>query len=371
MEATLPGVCLSKLDPTETKPQALMSQSTAQHRVHAQVWDERERNIRAFENDGDEALAKRAGRMGLCCVAPVLRLEKGRVPVVSPGRCRDRLCPLCSRVRGRVARERIKGLVLKADSVRLITLTMPADDADLSDRMTRLFDAFSRLRRLAGWKKAVRGGLFVCEITRGREGKHWHVHLHVLADGSYYDCKALTADWHVAMGCVAGTDIRAVHSRIQAANYVTKYVAKGADTSEWSESVICDFARGVHRRRLYGTFGTWHRADVTRDDDDEQEKAPKHGVSMATICDAVRSGTLDPDVYVPLLGRLGFVAQRMLAPFVYTPPALDVQPTAAEYEQLTMFGLELANVHRDDEPPPLIEPPPDRVTGRLWTEHAL
>jgi len=361
--------CLSSLDHPETNPQSLQTQSRAQHRVHAAVWDERARHIRAFEESGDPALTRRAEKMGLCCVAPMLRIEQGRVPVVCPGRCKDRLCPICCRVRGRLARERIRGLVLKADSVRMLTLTMPSTEADLGEKIDTLLSAFQRLRRTTTWKNHVRGGLFVVEVTRGQRGDHWHAHLHVLAEGSYFAYKTLTAAWASAIGATGITDIRAVHSRLQAANYVTKYVSKGADTKSWSDETLCDYARGIFRRRLYGTFGTWHRADVTKDNDEPDAKCPAHGVSLQQIVDAVESNTLDREATEPLLHRLGFVASRMLntpaAPYDENAAPLS----AADFAQLTMFGLKLLNVTSTDETPPPPPPPTNRWTSRLFDEH--
>lgn len=359
----------STLDPSETTPHALQTQSECQHRIHAPTWEARARAIGVFEASGDSALQKRAVKMGLCCVAPILRVEKGRTPVLCPGRCRDRMCPLCCRQRGWVARERIRGLVLKADSVRMITLTRKGTDEALGTVIASLLKCFQRLRRSVSWKRHVRGGLYVIEFTRGEKGDHWHVHLHVLADGTFYDGRTLTADWSLACGQPAGTDVRAVHSRVQAATYITKYVTKGADTVSLSDDLFVEMARGLHRVRLYGTFGTWHRVDVARDDDDQPDpKCPSEGISMQQVVQALRSGTLDHREVVPLLHRLGHVCKRIIAEFPYQPPALLIPVAADDWEPLTLWALEVV----DRLPPPPLPPGPtlaDVHNGRLFTQH--
>lgn len=343
MDAATSSQCLTSLVPPETTPHALRTQSYAQLRVHHHTWNDRAQVISAFEGSADPALLRRAEKMGLCCVTPCLCVERGRVPVVSPGRCRDRLCPLCCRVRGAKARERLRGLVLKADSVRLITLTRKYTEQPLCTELELLQEAWQKLRRTKGWKTRVRGGLFVIEITRGSDGAIWHVHLHVLAEGSYYDQKQLTADWSAAVGSPSITDIRATHSRVQAASYVTKYVTKGADLKDWPEHTIVEYAVGVHRKRLFGTFGKWHRADVNSDADEEPKACPSTPVSMHLVLNAMEQGCLPVAETAKLLSRLGFVACRMLAGAA-VPPDPNAEPlNAASFASLTAFCLELAH----------------------------
>lgn len=357
--------CLTRLGPPETTSQFLQVQSHHQHAVHAPTWNERRRHIEVFEKSADAALEKRAERMALCCVSPLLRIEHGRTPILSPGRCRDRLCPLCARVRGFNARRRIKALLQKADAVRMITLDRQRVDHNLADRLQEITDAFKRLRRTEVWKAHVRGGLFVIEVTRGANGDHWHVHMHVLVDGSYFDWKALKAAWQASLNAVGDAVIEAVHHRERAANYVTKYITKGADTSGWSDNEVIEYARGVHRRRLYGTFGKWHKADVARDDDaDGHEHAPRHAISWQNLLDGLTSGTLCPIDTPRLLRRLGPLAERLLGAWCPPREALEIPVNAQDFEHITLWGLALL----DESPPPPAPPPPPTADAR---EHTL
>lgn len=363
--------CITSLDPTETKSHVLGCQSDAQHRIHRTVWDLRLRTILAFRGHDDLSLQRRADRIAMCCVAPVLCVERGRVPVLSPGRCRDRLCPTCARQRGHVARERIRSLVLKADSVRLITLTQPAASDDLGPAIDRLLAAFAKLRRHAAWKHHVRGGLFVVEVTRGANGQHWHAHLHVIAEGSYMPQKVLADAWSVAIGTPAIVDIRATHSRIGAANYVTKYITKGADCQTWSDHELCGYAMGIHRRRLYGTFGKWHKADPARDDGDEPQKCPRVRVSMSQVIEAMRSNTIDAVETAALLASLGSIARRLVATWLPETPTAELPVCASRFEQLTLFVIELSSGMHEAEPEPPQPPRPDAHTMKLWHEHLV
>lgn len=370
MEATATSTTSSRLGPPETTSQFLREQSHQQRLIHGPTWPERQRLIEVFEAADDEALLKRAGKMALCCVTPMLRIETGRAPVLSPGRCRDRMCPLCARHRGFNARRRIKGLLQKSDSLRMITLDRQKIDKPLDWRIDEMAAAFRKLRRTEIWKRHVSGGLFVIEVTRGAKNDHWHVHMHVLIEGSYFDWKGLKAAWQASLQAEGDTHIEAVHHRERAANYVTKYITKGADTKDWTDEHICEFAHGVHRRRLYGTFGKWHKADVTADTDhDGHEHAPRHQISWSMLMEGIRSGSLCPHDTPRLLARLGPIAERLLGHWCPPREALDIRPNAPDFEQLTLWALDV--VGRTPPPQttePQRPPPIDTITRPLWTE---
>lgn len=364
--------CLTSVQPSETKPHPLEVQSGAQHRLHAGVQAKREQVINAFWESGKERLEKRAAKLGMCGVSPMIRIEVGRRPALCPGRCRDRLCPLCSRLRGRQVRHRITNLVARADSVRFVTLTMPRTDEGLGERIDTLLKAFSALRRRKAWKDRVAGGLFVVETTRGSEGEHWHVHLHLLIEGEYFPQAVLKAEWQSVTGGASIVDIRAVHGRQQAVNYVAKYVSKGADVEGWDADTICEFAEGVHRRRLMGTFGKWHKVDVNEDrEDDEPDVMPCHGVTFATLREALDQHTLDRDETVSRLWQMGYLWRLLLQDYVDEPPEVIGWPGAACFDAMTRTLLDISG-QPETAYVPIAErgPDPQSHQGRLFAPDA-
>ena len=360
--------CLTTVQHSEISPHPLSVQSNAQQRLHAGVQPERRQVIDAFLESEKPALVKRASKMGMCGVSPAVRLEAGRRPVLCPGLCRDRICPLCSRLRAQKVRHRVKGLVLKSDSLRFMTLTIPRDDSPMGCRIDKLLKCFAMLRRREFWKQRQKGGLFVVETTRGAKGDHWHVHLHCLIDGDYMDARALKAEWSAVVGSEAILDIRLVKSREKAIAYVCKYISKGSDISKWSGETLCDYAEGVHRRRLFGTFGKWHKIDVNEDRErDEPKELPRHGTTWAKLKEAMDAGTLDRQETVTALWPLGYVWRLLLLEEAGGELQDAVVPGALAYLPLTRVLLFAENVpEREQGPPPPMEIPERGTTASLW-----
>lgn len=363
-----PEPCLTYVHHSEINQHPLDVQSQAQHRLHAGVKASRAKVVDAFLRSEKQHLVKRAAKLGMCGVSPVIRLEVGRRPCMCPGRCRDRLCPLCSRLRGQAVRRRVKALATKANALRFVTFTLPRDEASLGGRIDKLLHAFSALRRRAFWKDRCKGGLFVIETTRGRKGEHWHVHLHVLVDGEYMAQSALKAEWSEVVGSEAIVDIRAAYSREKAVNYVCKYVSKGSDVDAWDDVVICEYAEGVHRRRLMGTFGGWHKADVNEQrEDDEPDELPRHGTTWAKLKAAIDAGTLDRRETVESLWQLGYLWRLLLAEEIDDPPEVTVVPGARVYHAMTVTMLDIEGVaERDQGQPTAIKVVQRDTQGGLW-----
>jgi hypothetical protein len=238
----------------------------------------------------------------------------------------------------------------------------------LGARIDRLLKAFCDLRRRAFWKERVNGGLFVVETTRGAKGKHWHVHLHVLVDGDYMAQSALKAEWAAVADGSQIVDIRAAHSREKAVNYVCKYVSKGSSVTEWDEETICEFAEGVHRRRLMGTFGKWHKVDVNEDrDTEEPDELPRHGTTWAKLKAAIDAGTLDREETLGHLWQLGYLWRLLFAEEFESPPEVTVVPGARVFDQLTVTLLDVEGIpEREQGPPPQIRALPPDGQGVFW-----
>lgn len=362
------GAAFPSLDGSETKSDPLAVQSRAQRRIHRACWDRREAVIQALASSEVGSEQRRAERMAMCCVAPLVCVARGKRPVCVPGRCRDRLCPTCNVYRSQSLRAKLEAKLRAADQIRMLTLTLPRSDRGLGATVDWLHECFRALRATGEWKRHVRGGAAIVEVTRGSKGEHWHVHMHVLVEGEFWPQREAQAAWSRVVGELAIVDIRAVHSRVRAATYLAKYVAKGVECEAAGRDVILELARGLHRRRLIATFGKWHATRVDADDDaGGREPLPEHRVSFAQVRDALERGVVDRDDLLPLLVRLSRTWRLLLRDDLDGVRWLDAPPTAADLDELTQLMVLIATRGECDDPPrPPKREQPESGGHRLW-----
>jgi len=254
--------CITSVHPLETNAHRYREQTASQWKIHARHNRERLPIIGAMENDGNPALAKRARRMDGCCSLPEIRRRADGLPGIRLNACRDRMCPRCQRQRGLAVKEKVLAAVEKFNAPRFFTLTMRHRDEPLSKTRARANEAFRLLRRQTEWTSRVTGGVWVIETTRNRETKRWHLHLHVIADGSYFPQELLSRAWERVTGDSKIVDVRAVPDRKKAVGYLADYLAKPMDVVEWGDDAICEYADAMHGARLIATFGKAHKSSV-------------------------------------------------------------------------------------------------------------
>lgn len=180
--------------------------------------------------------------------------------------CKDRYCPVCSKIRASKIRRRLNALVKKQsivrpNSIRFLTLTI-TNDENLSWMVRKLKQSFRRLRQLSQWKKWVTGGAYVIEFTYAErhidaEGHDvpgtWHAHIHALIAGEFVPFKKLLSMWmQVSPG--RGVYLKQVPNE-KAVGYMTKYITK-ADKS-LSDEQIREVNNTLKGARLFQPFGTW------------------------------------------------------------------------------------------------------------------
>lgn len=327
---------------SETTSDPLDCQSRAQYRIHAPVRRLREQTINALWHCDDPRLTKRAQKLGLCCIAPTVYVGVGCTPTCSPGRCRDRLCPTCAMFRAGSLRSRIKRLVTKARSVRFVTLTMAPVATGLGECVDALMAAMRLMRALEVWKRHVEGGIFVVEVTRGATGKHWHVHAHLLIEGEYFPHDLLHDAWSRAVGSASRVEIKALHDREACISYMAKYMAKSTAMDSWTHDEIREYALGMHRRRIVGTFGTWHRCKVDVLDA-EPVKPPKASLDISFVAvEAVMEADVEfREKAAPLLSRLSATWRLLLAPYRQGLQWLDADLDSHGFASLTACLMEV------------------------------
>jgi len=176
---------------------------------------------------------------------------------VSCDKCKDRFCDPCARERANHVASCV-GEFAEGKELRLITLTLRKSDRTLSEDVDFLYRSFTRLRRRKLWSRGQRGGVYFIEIKRRRGDDGWHVHLHVLAEGTFINKQSLSKTWHEITGDSFIVDVKFCESGVDAARYVAKYASKGVHGSCYHDADVLRTAlRALKGRRLVGKFGNW------------------------------------------------------------------------------------------------------------------
>lgn len=173
-----------------------------------------------------------------------------RVPVY----CGNRFCPLCSLSRNYRVQKKIQYLLSRAVYppgyfLGLITVSLP-NCLSLGEGIGKLQKSFRRLRQSKLWKKSIRGGLYVIEIS-GSPGS-WHPHIHALVEQKFISWKTFKNRWQVISGGSA-FHVKKIPSGA-AERYITKYISKPATRDEDLIAV----AAALRHVRLFQPFGLWH-----------------------------------------------------------------------------------------------------------------
>jgi len=188
--------------------------------------------------------------------------------------CGLRICPLCATRYQMRTRKRIAALFYRTPLPRLkfITLTLRSIPIPLKDQLSRLKDAFRRLRQRKIWRK-VKWGAAVIEMTRNTKTKQWHPHLHILADSTYIPQSELREAWRSITEDSFVVDIRKVVDRKAVLNEIAKYASKPTAFSQISDSVGAgtELYEATVGRRLLLLFGQWPDIPEEKPEDDGLE----------------------------------------------------------------------------------------------------
>lgn len=251
----------SSLVDLETNVQFTQYQSDLQYAIQSRYEMERKRILSLLAGTELPSLMKRAQRITECSqYANIVRL-KGDEPKLIVSRCKDRMCPRCSRVNAYKCSEALHSIISRMPTRRAITLTLAHDRGDLSSRINRLMHCWKELRRSKQWKEAVDGGIYSLEITRNEGDGTWHPHLHVIVTGTYYEQKTLADQWFRITGDSKIVYIQAVHDARKMGGYISKYVTKPDEVIEWEDDVLLEYICAIRGRRMFHTFGCLHNTE--------------------------------------------------------------------------------------------------------------
>jgi hypothetical protein len=168
-----------------------------------------------------------------------------------PDNCGNRFCPICSGPRRTRARAKMDAIIAATSPClgyrwRHLVLTIPSTESP-GQMAKDLLHSFRRLRQRVWWKRLVKGGVFVIEVTRTPAG--WHVHLHVLMFSRFIFAAVLGRLWRsVSPGYITKIGLAPSGALIR---YLTGYLAK-SDLSEADQKISSFALKGY---RLFGAFG--------------------------------------------------------------------------------------------------------------------
>lgn len=173
--------------------------------------------------------------------------------------CGNRICPACRRAYAARVRSNLDLLFTGTRDLRpkFLTLTLRPSVAPLADQVHHLRAFFKRLRSTPLWKKAVRYGVAVVEVTRGKRGDHWHAHLHCVLLSDFMPQAELSRLWRRITHGSFIVDIRPVKQHDSVADYLCGYITKPPDAAVTaSPSLAEEWYRAITRSHWVIRFGS-------------------------------------------------------------------------------------------------------------------
>lgn len=323
---------------------------------HAKYHDRRRVIIRTLRLSNEDELMRRAERLKFCACCPHIRVSSANKPSLVLGRCRDRLCPLCSDARGFQCATKLTSLITRMNAPRFVTLTIVNAAGRLGPQVDRLFYCFKQLRKTAWWKSRVKGGTYSLEVTFNQAERTWHPHLHLVTDGSYLVQAELASLWEKITEGSRVVWVKKVNDAKQTAKYLAKYVNTPPNVHEWGHAPLVEYALAMKGRRLIACFGSLHGSNV---DPANEPDAPLESVPICTVadlCELAVSGNEKAREAMLFMPRLGGTWKSVASLYDLFPPNPCPKVTI---EELLRFGQLVVEAFAP--PPPPSNPPPPEV----------
>ena len=137
------------------------------------------------------------------------------------------------------------------DDIRFMTLTLKTFPALNRETLDTVRKYFQNMIRRVGWKKYVLGGLYVIEVTRVRNGYHYH--FHILYYGFYFPWDELRSLWKKVTQHSWIVHVSRVQNGKKAFDYCLRYVTK----CEKGNIEPSEYELIFHGKKLVQFFGCW------------------------------------------------------------------------------------------------------------------
>lgn len=173
--------------------------------------------------------------------------------------CRSRHCKPCATARSRLIQSNLIPFC-RNRRLRMLTVTLKHRERPLSTQITRIWRCFKTLRTNEEWKTNVVGFCAFLEVKRNPRSHTWHVHLHILTEGQYWQQKEISRLWLEATGDSMIVDIQSKGTSASMASYGAKYASKPIDAGDMETvAVHAEAIHAIGRRRLWLIGGTWKK----------------------------------------------------------------------------------------------------------------
>lgn len=98
------------------------------------------------------------------------------------------------------------------------------------------------------------------EVKRNPKSGTWHVHFHILIEGSWWDQKEISRLWFESTGDSYIADIQRKGTAEQMASYGAKYASKPINSGDMeSAAVHAEAIIALGSRRMWLIGGTWRK----------------------------------------------------------------------------------------------------------------
>lgn len=230
---------------------------------------------------------------------------------VAGSTCHHRFCLPCGQQRSRTIAMNVLDR-LHGQRARFLTLTMRSTTESLASLLTKLTNAFARLRTRAFWKHHVTGGVAFTEIKWNATLQRWNVHLHAIIQGRYMKVGLLSQLWKQITGDSLIVDLRAITDERMVARYITKYASKPLSHTVLHEPHRLDEAiLALKGRRLATTMGDWRGVLLTPTQDEDSwvnlgsltqmyQQASEGNASAITILSSLNAPDVPTTVAIPM-----------------------------------------------------------------------
>jgi len=277
-------------------------------------------------------------------------------------RCKDRLCPFCSKARAMSVSDGLQDLMTNHQCDRMIILTLMADFFPLAGNLSDLKKYFKQLRRSKVWKEHITGGAYVIEITLNKQTMTWHPHLHVAYRGKYFPQKLLSKTWREITGGSYVVWVSRIHDVEGAAQEMSKYIGKPQRIEEFPPDRIREYATATKGLRMVQTFGDCHNKTVSDEDPGPEKKTTDRHIRLSDLIHLARQGYESPAHLLRLVAERWQVFGRYIS---HEMPQLVTDTGRAEGAAALLRLLRAEGTEQPRPPPEAVAV--DRLDAKIRT----
>ncbi len=228
--------------------------------------------------------------------------------------CRLRWCPACAEARVNTIAHGCREIFKRRKEVRLLTLTQKHNEGSLEEQTERMKKNIVRLRRCSRWREYVKGSIGFLHYKWSRKSQGWHVHCHILLNGSYIPQGWLSKKWLAVTGDSYVVDVRRVRNLDSAISDATRYAGRPANLLEIPFERRFEIVHATQGVRLFVRTGNCRGVPINTPKYKQGDSSDRRLGRRSTILYFARAGDEDAraildaaDNHVPLENARSFM----------------------------------------------------------------